>query len=176
MALHRREALILAGVAAAAAAAGFVAGPKLLEFWGDDTDALRAAEFKDLAGNPRRLDKWQGKILVLNFWATWCAPCLEEIPMLIVMREKYSSFGVEIVGIAVDLAAKVADFSKSMKICYPVLLAGAGGLNLMRTLGNKAGGLPYTVFLDRRGVLVSRKLGALKGPELESILSGMLKE
>jgi thiol-disulfide isomerase/thioredoxin len=176
MALRRREALILAGVAAAAAAAGFVAGPKLLDRGWDDADALRGARFLDLSGDPQTLDKWQGKILVLNFWATWCAPCLEEIPMLVVMRDKYASSGVEIVGIAVDLAAKVSVFSKKEKISYPLLLADAGGLELMRKLGNRAGGLPYTVFLDRRGALVRRKLGALKGSELESILAGMLKE
>lgn len=177
MALRRREALILAGVAAAAAATGFIAGPRLLDRGGGgDADALRGATFQDLAGNPQSLDRWQGKILVLNFWATWCAPCLEEIPMLVVMREKYTSSGVEIVGIAIDLAAKVSDFSKTMKIGYPLLIADAAGIDLVRKLGNKAGGLPYTVFLNRRGLLVRRKLGALQGAELESILAGMLKE
>ena len=176
MALRRREALVLAGVAAAAAAAGFLAGPRLLDFGADEPDALRGVTFQDLAGNPHRLDQWQRKILVVNFWATWCAPCLEEIPMLVVMREKYAPSGVETVGIAIDLAAKVAEFSKNMKISYPLLIADSGGLDLMRKLGNKAGGLPYTVFLDRRGVPIKRKLGALKGSELESILSAMLKE
>ena len=176
MALRRREALILAGVAAAAAAAGFLAGPKLLEFGADDPDALRDAAFPDLAGNRRRLGEWRGKIVVLNFWATWCAPCLEEIPMLVKTHEKYARSGAEIVGIAVDLAAKVSEFSRNVGISYPVLVADSGGLDLMRKLGNRAGGLPYTVFLDRRGVSIKRKLGALKLSELESILDAMLKE
>lgn len=176
MALRRREGLILAGVAAAAAALGFIAGPKFSDHGGDSADELRGARFQDLAGKPQSLDNWQGKILVLNFWATWCAPCLEEIPMLAVMRDKYAPSGVEILGIAVDLAAKVLEFSKSTKIGYPLLLADASALELMRRLGNKAGGLPYTVFLNRRGVPVRQKLGALKGQELESILTAMLKE
>lgn len=176
MALRRREALILAGVAAAAAAAGFLAAPKLLEFGGGDPDALRGAMFRDLAGKPRGLGEWRGKIVVLNFWATWCAPCLEEIPMLMKTRDKYARSGVEVVGIAVDLASKVSEFSKNMSIAYPVLVADSGGLDLMRKLGNRAGGLPYTVFLDRRGVPVKRKLGALKASELESILTRMLNE
>ena len=176
MALRRREVLILAGVAAAAGAAGFLVGPRLLEFGADDPVALHSALFQDLAGNPRSLDEWQGKIVVLNFWATWCAPCLEEIPMLVKMREKYARSGVEIVGIAIDHAAKVSEFSKTMGTTYPILVADSGGLDLMRKLGNKAGGLPYTVLLDRRGAPIKRKLGALKASELESMLSGMLKE
>lgn len=176
MTLRRRDALILGGVAATAAAAGFLARPILLELGGGGRDALRDATFEDLAGKPRSLADWHAKILVLNFWATWCPPCLEEIPMLVAVRDRYASFGVEFVGIAVDLPAKVVEFSKNVSITYLLVVADAGALDLLRKLGNTAGGLPYTVFLDRDRVLVKRKLGILKRPELEAALAELLRK
>jgi thiol-disulfide isomerase/thioredoxin len=175
MALRRREALILGGVAVAAAAAGFLAGPLLLDRRRASSSALAAASFTDLQGTPRQLAEWRGRILVLNFWATWCPPCREEIPMLMAMRDKYASNGVEIVGIAIDLAAKVMEYAISMKISYTILIAGADGLDLVRKLGNSAGGLPYTVFADRKGEVWKSKLGALTQQELEALLGEMLK-
>ena len=175
----RREALILGAAGLAAAAAGFLLGPTLLQTTSDDGEgegaapgdiALRSASLVDLAGQPRKLSEWQGRILMCNFWATWCAPCREEIPLLMAARAKYGPAGVEIVGIAIDNAAKVLDFSTSFNISYPILLAEADGLDLMRKLGNSAGGLPYTVVADRKGNVVHRKLGALKQADLDAIL------
>jgi thiol-disulfide isomerase/thioredoxin len=171
MAPGRRELLILGGAGLAAAAAGFLAGPALLKLGGDgEGDALLAAKFADLEGKTRRLAEWKGKVLVCNFWATWCTPCREEIPLLVAARQKYGHSGVEIVGIAVDNVDKVREFSSTFKISYPVLLAEADGLDLMRRVGNTSGGLPYTVITDRRGALIHRKLGALKSAELEGFL------
>lgn len=166
----RREALTLGAAGVAAAAAGFLAGPLLLGDKGRGDDVLRSASLIDLDGKPRHLAEWEGRILVWNFWATWCTPCREEIPLLIAVREKYRVWGVEIVGIAVDNAAKVREFSLSFGISYPILLAEADGLDLMRKLGNSSGGLPYTVVIDRQGDQVHRKLGALKQGDLDAIL------
>jgi len=175
MALRRREALILGAVAVAAAATGFLAGPLLLNRGRATSSALAAASFTDLWGKPRQLSEWRGRILVVNFWATWCPPCREEIPMLMTVRDKYASNGVEIVGIAIDLASKVQEFSNTVKISYPILLADGGGLDLVRKLGNSAGGLPYTVFVDREGEVGKSKLGALSQSELEGLLGEMLR-
>ena len=172
----RREALILGAAGLAAAAAGFLAGPVLLQLGDSGAErALASASFVDLQGRQRRLAEWRGKIMVCNFWATWCAPCREEIPLLVAARQKYSPTGIEIVGIAVDNGAKVRQFASSFHISYPVLLAEADGLDLMRQLGNSGGGLPYTVIADRRGVLIHRKLGALKGEELDRLLDPLAK-
>jgi thiol-disulfide isomerase/thioredoxin len=171
MARGRRELLILGGAGLAAALAGFLAGPALLRLMGSgEGEALRSASFADLEGRTRHLAEWRGRVLVCNFWATWCAPCREEIPLLIATSRKYAPLGVDFVGIAVDNAAKVREFAASFKINYPILLAEANGLELMRRLGNSGGGLPYTVVADREGDLVRRKLGALKQPELEDFL------
>ena len=94
--------------------------------------------------------------------------------MLVALREKYALKGLEIVGIAVDSAVKVRDFAVSFQISYPVLLGEAGGLDLMRGLGNNAGGLPYTVVADRSGELVYRQLGILKQEILETLLAPLV--
>jgi thiol-disulfide isomerase/thioredoxin len=172
----RREALILGAAGLAAAAAGFLAGPALLQLGGGrEEGALAQAAFNDLDGRTRRLSEWRGRVVVYNFWATWCAPCREEIPLLIAARQKYGPSGVEIVGIAIDNGAKVREYAASFHIVYPILLAEADGLDLMRQLGNSGGGLPYTVIADRQGGLVHRKLGALKQPELDGILEPLAK-
>lgn len=176
MSAGRREALILGAAGIGAGAIGFLAGPALLRlFTGAEGDSFGSASFPDLSGTRRRLAEWRGKVLVCNFWATWCAPCREEIPMLIAAREKFLSSGVEIVGIALDNAVKVREFSLTYKISYPILLAEADGLELMRRIGNSSGGLPYTVFASRKGVLVHRKLGALKQGDVEGILEPLIR-
>jgi len=173
---RRREALLLGLAGIAAAAAGFLVGPALLQSGrGREEGFLQSASFPDLDNRTRRLSEWHGKVLVCNFWATWCAPCREEIPLLVAARRKYGHNGTEIVGIAIDNGAKVREFSASFNISYPVLLAGADGLNLMRELGNSAGGLPYTVIADRQGALVHRKLGALKAGELDGLLESLTR-
>lgn len=173
---RRRETLILGAAGLAAAAAGFLVGPAFIQQGGHrEGDSLLSAGFPDLDARTRRLSEWRGKVLVCNFWATWCAPCREEIPMLITMKEKYGLKGVEIVGIAIDNAAKVREFSGNYKISYPVLLGEAGGLELMRQLGNIGGGLPYTVIINGQGDLVQRKLGLLKQADLEGLLDSLVK-
>ena len=172
----RREALLLGLAGIAAAAAGFLAGPALLQSGrGREEGFLLSASFPDLNNRTRRLSEWRGKVLVCNFWATWCAPCREEIPVLLSARRKYGPRGAEVVGIAIDNVVKVRQFSASFDISYPILLAGADGLDLMRRLGNSSGGLPYTVIADRQGAVVHRKLGALKVGELDGLLESFVR-
>ena len=174
MAPGRRDTLILIGAGLASAAAGFLAGPLLTPERGEGR-ALFSARLSDLSGNPRSVVEWQGRVLVCNFWATWCAPCREEIPLLVAARETYAAKGVEIVGIAIDSATKIVEYLRSVHISYPILLADATGMELMRALGNEAGGLPYTVFFDRDGRSAKRKLGALKAGEIDRILESLTK-
>lgn len=175
MTLRRRDVLVSVAVAATALAAGLSA-PKLLELARGGDPPLRTAKFVDLDEKPRALAEWIGKLVVVNFWATWCAPCLEEIPLLMAARKSHAGIGVEIVGIAIDMAPKVREFAAKLSIDYTVLLASADGLELMRSLGNRSGGLPFTVFLDRSGTPVRTKLGALRQPELDTILADLAKK
>ena len=173
MALTRREWLILGGVGAVAAIAGAVVGPILLQSRSGAADLL-ATPLPDLDGRMRRLSDWRGKVVLCNFWATWCAPCREEIPMLVDLRQHYAHQGFEIVGIAVDNADKVREFSAKYQITYPILIAEATGLDLIRELGNTAGALPFSVTLDRRGAILSRKLGILRRNDIEPKIKALL--
>lgn len=173
MALSRREWLIVGGVGAVAAIAGAVVAPILLQT-GSGAAELLATPLPDLSGRPRRLAEWQGKIVLCNFWATWCAPCRKEIPMLVSLRNQYAPQGFEIVGIAVDNEANVSEFASKYKISYPILVADASGLDLIRALGNTAGALPFTVMLDRNGAIISRKLGILHRTEIEPKIKELL--
>ena len=171
--VDRRETLAMLGVGVVAAVAGVVAGPWLTG--GTATaEALFSARLTDLSGSPRTLNEWRGHVLVVNFWATWCPPCREEIPGLVRARDKLLSSNVEFVGIAIDQAAKVVDFARNVRVSYPLLMADATGLDLVRTLGNPSGGLPFTVVLDRKGMVAHRNLGSITQQKIEDQVAPML--
>ncbi len=114
--------------------------------------------------------QWRGKVLVVNFWATWCEPCRKEIPALIRVQARNVSKGVQIVGIAVDSADKVRQFAIEYRIGYPLVIGSMAVIDLTRKLGNKAAGLPYTVVLDRSGRVIKTHLGGISEVELESAI------
>jgi len=170
MAPSRRDALILGGVGIAATAAGALAGVLALQAR-SGAAGLLAARFPDTEGRQRRLLDWRGRALLCNFWATWCAPCREEIPLLVAAMQDSQRSGLQIVGIGIDSADKISEFTRIYKVNYPVLVADATAIELMRALGNRAGGLPFTVLLDPRGALVERWFGALTRADLERVLA-----
>ena len=134
---------------------------------------LLAARFQDLDGRPRRLIDWKGRALLCNFWATWCAPCREEIPLLVAAKQKSLPSRIELVGIAIDSVDKIREFSTTYKINYPVLVGDAGTVGLLRSLGNRAGALPYTLALDANGAILKRHLGALTEADLRQVLASL---
>jgi len=164
--------LLLLAAALAALAAGYVTALWLRAPTTDTTGGGQAIEFRmpDLAGKEHGLEEWRGRVVVLNFWATWCPPCREEIPVFIDLQKRHGAEGLQFVGIAIDDAAAVAAYGRKIGINYPSLVAGDGGLNLMNSYGNAAGNLPFSVILDREGRVAARKLGAFQRAELESIL------
>jgi thiol-disulfide isomerase/thioredoxin len=162
------------GIGLVAAASGAIVSWRVARE-ADQAATLRNAQVTDLDGKRRNLLEWRGQILVVNFWATWCEPCREEIPAFVKVRQKLFRSGIEFVGIAIDQAAKVSLFMKSIRVDYPLLLAGAEGLDLMRKLGNPSGGLPFTVVLDREGRVGFRNLGALTEERIEAQLLQMLR-
>ena len=136
--------------------------------------ALTSVTLPDLAGGSARLEHWRGKVVVVNFWASWCAPCREEVPGLVRIQQRFAANGLQVVGIAVDTADKSRQAANEMGISYPILIAGAEVIDLTRRLGNRAGGLPYTVVLDREGRLVTTHLGLLSEAQLERLVRPLL--
>jgi thiol-disulfide isomerase/thioredoxin len=137
-------------------------------------DTLAKTSFPDLAGQPQRLEQWRGKVLVVNFWATWCPPCLKEIPEFIRMQAQYGSRGLQFVGVAIEPAEKVAPFAAKMGFNYPVLVGAMDAVELLRTLGNSHGGLPFTVVFDRSGTLAASELGGLNEAKLTRLIEPIL--
>jgi len=113
----------------------------------------------DAQGRPLALSGFAGKPLILNFWATWCPPCIEEMPELSELHHDLSKRGLQTLGIAIDNAAKVAEFAAKRPVSYPLAVAGMGGTELVRQFGNATGALPFTVLVDRDGRIVHRILG-----------------
>lgn len=171
----RRAALGAIGVGITAAIAGVLVASR--EFEASPTGAataLLATRFSDLAGNSRAVSEWAGKVLVVNFWATWCPPCREEIPALVRARDKWKGSGVEFIGIGIDQGLKIREFARNVPISYPLLVAEANGLEVMRRLGNPSGGLPFTIVLNAKGGIAQRNLGAVTQEKIEAQIATAL--
>jgi len=136
--------------------------------------ALAGLALPDAGGKEQRLDQWRGKVLVVNFWATWCAPCREEMPEFIKAQQQHGARGLQFVGIAVDQADKVDQFAKEIGLNYPTLIGGFGAMELSKSLGNNLMALPFTVVVDRKGDVVHTQLGELKPAKLQSIITQLL--
>lgn len=129
-----------------------------------DRDATgRRPQFwlSDPQGQRHGISEWDGKLLVVNFWATWCPPCLHEIPMFITLQERYQGRGVQFLGIAIDDADKVRAFADEIGLNYPTLHGQLDAIEVMSAYGNQSGGLPFTVFIDASGAIVARHPGVL---------------
>lgn len=125
----------------------------------------------DLTGKPTSIAAWRGKSLVINFWATWCAPCRREIPLLKTLAADWAGRDLTVIGIAVDHADKVREFAGQFKIDYPVLIGEQDALEVAAKFGMETPGFPFTVFTDRRGEVVALFVGELHRPQADFILS-----
>ncbi len=125
----------------------------------------------DRDGKPRALSEWNGKALVINFWATWCAPCRREIPMLNALARENHGLGVEVIGIAVDFRDDVLQYLQKMPIDYTVLIGEQDGMDAARAFGMDTIGLPFTAFTDSSGRIATIHVGELHRPQAEVILA-----
>lgn len=167
--------LLLGATAAGAALLGVGAA-----WWrGQPSDAAPVSEpvqgFWALAwdtpsGGKLSMQSLRGRPLVLNFWATWCAPCVEELPLLNDFYRQNRANGWQVLGLAVDKLVPVQGFLKKMPLDFPVGMAGLAGAELGRGLGNVAGGLPFTIVLGANGAVLYRKMGRLHAEDLAKVL------
>ena len=135
-------------------------------------DILPDITLPDRQGVPRSLSEWKGRLLVINFWATWCEPCRREIPLLKTLRQEHAADGLEVVGIALDFDDAVRKYADDKDIDYPLLLGEQGGLETVDAFGMEML-LPFTVFADDRGRILTVKIGELHAGEAEFILARM---
>jgi thiol-disulfide isomerase/thioredoxin len=164
----RRRGLLYAGVAAAAAIAG---ASVALWKWSPQGPAsvdssLWKADFETPAGSPLSMQSFRGRPLLLNFWATWCPPCVEEMPLLDAFFRQDPVRRRQIVGLAIDQPSAVRAFLQRTPVAYPIGLAGLGGTELSQSLGNASGGLPFTVLIGPGGEVRERKMGRLSQADL----------
>ena len=165
----QRRTWVGVGVAAVAAAAG--GG---LAWWRHEPQrvlsaaeqAFWAATLNDPLGQPVDFNAMRGRPLLLNFWATWCPPCVQELPMLNAFYQANAPRGWQVVGLAVDQPKAVQSFMKKLPLSFPVAMAGFNGVELSRSLGNPNGSLPYTVVMDRSGQVVHQKVGRVSEEDL----------
>ena len=178
--MNQTRRIWLAGGAAVVAAAAGVAvrkwtrAPIAAESPVQAPASLGTLALPDLDGRTQALSQWRGRVVVVNFWATWCEPCRQEIPGLIRTEKKYSPDKLQMVGIAVDEAAKVRQFATELKIDYPLLIAGMEAIELTQKLGNVSGGLPFTALVNRDGAVVQTHLGQLSEAQLDGLLGPLL--
>ena len=138
-------------------------------------DPLTAA-FPDLQGQRRTLSEWRGKVLVVNFWATWCPPCLKEIPAFVDLQRQHGPAGLQFVGVALDAREEVASFVAKREINYPILFGEEDVARYMQEQGNKIGALPFTLVFDRSGALRHTQQGEWAAADAARVLTGILAE
>ena len=166
--------LFIVGCAAAAAGVYFNIRQDVIPLTSTTNNALFAVSLPDANGQSQSMAQWKGKVLVVNFWATWCTPCLKEIPDLIKIHTATSAKNVQIVGIALDSFDNVRQFSRSHAVPYPLLIGTLDTMELLKNLGNNSGALPYTVIIGTDGIVAERHLGALTEAQLMGKLAKYL--
>jgi thiol-disulfide isomerase/thioredoxin len=134
---------------------------------------LPAIFLPDRDGVPRGFDHWQGRSLIVNFWATWCAPCRREIPLLTRLQREHAAEGFQVVGVAVDYRDKVLAYAEEMKIDYPLLIGEQEALDAAAAFGVEVVGLPFTVFSDAQGRIIAAHMGELTREQAGVILAAV---
>jgi len=164
----------LAAALLAAAAGGRVAQAAASEgapSLADALAALRARPMADLQGATRRLAEWQGRPMVLNFWATWCAPCVKEMPELDALQKEFPQ--TQFIGLGVDNVDNIRKFLIKVPVSYPLLVMGAGAVDTVRGLGDTSGGLPFTLILNADGNVNRSILGKIQPDDVRSTLQAI---
>ncbi len=177
--------LLYVGVAALAIFAGFLlqntktsSTPKRMAqnapVTNDSANLILETTLPDLQGKKQPVSQWKGKVLVVNFWATWCEPCRREMPEFIELQDELRDQGLLFIGIALDQKSKVQQYSKEIGVNYPVLLGGIEAMELAEAAGNRYAVLPFTVIFNRNGEIASTHVGRIAREKLEPILKPLL--
>jgi thiol-disulfide isomerase/thioredoxin len=174
-------AVVIAAVAAGAAAYFLLKPPAPEPPAGPFAEAAPAQlaatlpvfRLADREGTPRSLQDWPDRSLIVNFWATWCAPCRREIPLLMQLQHDHGAEGFQVIGVAADFREQVLAYADEMKIDYPLLIGEQEALDAASAFGIEAVGFPFTVFSDRQGRIVAAHLGELHAEQAAIILDAV---
>ncbi len=169
VALYAFVALIALGAGLWASSSRQTAVPSV-----NSAQVLWALSLPDLNNQPQRLEQWRGKVVVVNFWATWCEPCRKEIPLFVKMQEKHAAKGLQFVGISIDQVDKTSEFARNFKINYPTLIGTFDAVEVSQKAGNQRRGLPFTVILDRKGQIAATELGGVTQEKLDALIAPLL--
>jgi thiol-disulfide isomerase/thioredoxin len=139
------------------------------------SSSLFAASYSDVFGHQQALKQWQGKVILVNFWATWCPPCREEMPELSKIQDKFRDQGVIVLGISTDDLEKTKSFIEGSPVSYPILVGDMNGLDLSQVLGNNRGILPYSLLIDQHGNIANVFQGRIDQALVEQTIQASLK-
>lgn len=171
--MNRRQFLLGSGVAIIAATAGaLIANWKtsLHKASNEAVSALFEREWFSPDQRPISTADWKNKVLIVNFWASWCPPCVEEMPTLDKIQGEFDPKKMLIVGIGIDSPSNIRQFIETTIISYPIVLGGLGGNEVNKMLGNPSGALPFTVAINAKGAITGRKLGKISEDELRKMI------
>jgi peroxiredoxin len=135
--------------------------------------ALFQSSLPDTQNQQRSFSEWKGKTLLVNFWATWCPPCVAEMPELVELQADMASHNLQIIGIGIDSPSNIRQFAEKLEISYPLLVAGMEGTELSRQFGNQGGGLPFTVLIGADGRVRQTYIGRLDMKKVRADLAAL---
>ena len=166
--------LIFIAVAVLALGGGIIARGLLSPT--DQTSVMSLPDFTlpDVLGQPHAISEWQGKLRVINFWATWCGPCLKEIPEFIALQEQYADKGLQFIGIALDSPEAVATYLSSININYPILVGDMPAISIAHQLGNNIDAVPFTVIVNQQGQIIHQHAGEFSKEQIQEIITPLL--
>lgn len=175
--MNRRQWMMIGGISVLALVAGIFSSHWISQTGLASDPSIKAFfanPWKTPDGKPANSDDWRGKVLVVNFWASWCPPCVEEMPTLDKIAQEYASKNVLIVGIGIDSPSNIRQFLEKTPVSYPIMIGGLDGSALAKQMGNAQGALPYTVIINAKGKSVFTKLGKISEEELKKAINSAL--
>ena len=175
--MNRRQWISIVGIGLLALLAGVLTSQWIYKTGLASDPAIKAFfanPWQSPDGKLADTEKWRGKVLVVNFWASWCPPCVEEMPTLDLLSQEYLQQNVLFVGIGIDSPSNIREFLEKTPVSYPIVIGGLEGSNLSKQMGNSQGALPYTIVIDGQGKATSSKLGKISEEELRKAIKSAL--
>ena len=175
--MNRRQWISIAGISLLALCAGVLTSQWIYKTGLASDPAIKAFfanAWQTPDGKSVDTEKWRGKVLVVNFWASWCPPCVEEMPTLDKLQQEFLSKNVLFVGIGIDSPSNIRQFLEMTPVSYPIVIGGLEGSNLSKQMGNAQGALPYTIIINVQGKATSSKLGKISEDELRNAIKSAL--